>query len=102
MSAIRYGVLKAGKFDQSRGLRGKSVTFVHWEVRSTAGGRLYQHLHQYTCTRVPEYSYTVYKHQRTRVLEYYNLNQKHLDTKHSCAKVQVWYSSTRVLSTITY
>ena len=32
--------LTAGKFDQSTGLRRKSVTFVHWEVRPTAGGRL--------------------------------------------------------------
>ena len=32
--------LTAGKVDQSVHCVGKSVTFVHWEVRSTAGGRL--------------------------------------------------------------
>ena len=43
--------LTAGKFDHSCNCRGVSVTFVHMEVRSVAGGRLLS-----TSTRVLEYA----------------------------------------------
>ena len=55
--------LTAGKVDQSVHCVGKSVTFVHWEVRSVAGVRLLSHntrvlelleyrYHWYSSTRV--------------------------------------------------
>ena len=54
-----WSTITAGKFDQSTGLRGKSATFVHWEVRSTLSTGSLVHVleySEYVRTRVREYS----------------------------------------------